>query len=80
MATDVPTSQTEEFVERRVRYSLDLSDRFVVIENVPSRVSSLTGEQFFTPQTVERIWEIAEYIIFLKENWIINTCKICCIE
>jgi hypothetical protein len=58
MATDVPTSQTEEFVERRVRYSLDLSDRFVVIENVPSRVSSLTGEQFFTPQTVERIWEI----------------------
>jgi len=29
-----------------------------VIENVPSRVSSLTGEQFFTPQTVERIWEI----------------------
>ena len=58
MATDTPASQTEDFVERRVRYRVDLGDRLVVIENVPARVCEQTGEQFFAPETAERLWQI----------------------
>jgi YgiT-type zinc finger domain-containing protein len=58
MATDTQAWQTEDFVDRRVRYKVDLGDRIVVIENVPARVCEQTGEEFFTPDTSERIWRI----------------------
>jgi YgiT-type zinc finger domain-containing protein len=58
MATDTPAPQTEDFVDRRVRYRVDLGDRLVVIENVPARVCEQTGEQFFAPETAERLWQI----------------------
>ncbi len=45
----------EVSVERRVTYTLELDGRFVVVENVPARVNLDTGEQFFAPQTVERL-------------------------
>jgi YgiT-type zinc finger domain-containing protein len=51
----------ETFVERKVTYTLEMDGKFYLIENVPSRVCLETGEQFFAPETVERlqriIWE-----------------------
>ena len=48
----------ETMVEKRVTYTVELDGRIIVIENVPARVCVETGEQFFAPQTVERIHEI----------------------
>ncbi len=45
----------ELFTEERVTYSLQVGDRFFVVENVPARVSSRTGERFFAPDTVARL-------------------------
>jgi YgiT-type zinc finger domain-containing protein len=47
-----------DLVEQRVTYTLEVSGRLFVIENVPARVDQETGEQFFSPETVERIQEI----------------------
>ena len=51
----------ETMVERKVTYTVEVSGKFIVIENVPARVCLETGEQFFSPETVERlqqmIWE-----------------------
>lgn len=58
MATDIQELQTEDFIEQRVRYSIDLGDRLVIVENVPARVSRRTGEQLFSPETTERLWSI----------------------
>ncbi len=48
----------EHFRDERVTYTLQVGDRFFVIENVPARVSQRTGERFFSPDTVERIQAI----------------------
>lgn len=45
----------ETLVERRVIYTLELDGKFVIIENVPARVSLETGEQLFSPETVEKL-------------------------
>lgn len=55
MATE---SSDEEFVEQNVTYTLQTAGRFVVVENVPARVSLRTGERFFSPDTVERLQQI----------------------
>jgi YgiT-type zinc finger domain-containing protein len=51
----------ETMVERRVTYTLETGGRFIIVENVPARVCVETGEQLFSPETVERlqrmIWE-----------------------
>ncbi len=51
----------ETLVDQRVTYSLEINGKFIVIENVPARVCMETGEQYFSPQTVERlqqtVWE-----------------------
>ena len=49
---------SETMVEQRVTYTVEVEGRVVVIENVPARVCVETGEQFFSPQTVERIHAI----------------------
>jgi hypothetical protein len=40
---------------------LELDSQFIIIENVPARVSVETGERLFSPETVEKlqqtIWE-----------------------
>lgn len=46
---------TETLVEKQVTYALNLNGRIVLIENVPARVNEDTGEQFFSPSTVERL-------------------------
>jgi YgiT-type zinc finger domain-containing protein len=53
------TSRREEnLVEQRVTYTLEVSGKLFVVENVPARVDQETGEQFFSPETVERLQEI----------------------
>ena len=47
-----------DLVEQRVTYTLEVSGRLFVVENVPARVDQETGEQFFSPGTVERLQEI----------------------
>ena len=48
------------WIEKVVTYTLELDCKLFVIENVPARVNEETGEQFFSPQTVERLQEIVE--------------------
>lgn len=45
----------ESLEERRVTYTLELDGHFYVVENVPARVDVETGEEFFAPETVERL-------------------------
>jgi YgiT-type zinc finger domain-containing protein len=51
----------EKLVEQRVTYTLEVDGKLIVIENVPARVNLETGEQLFSPETVERlqqmVWE-----------------------
>jgi YgiT-type zinc finger domain-containing protein len=51
-------SETEKLVERRVTYTLEMDGKLYVVENVPARVDEETGEQFFSPSTVERLQSI----------------------
>ncbi len=52
----------ETMVERKVTYTVEVEGKLIVIENVPARVCLETGEQFFSPETVERlqkmVWEL----------------------
>lgn len=48
----------ETMRETKVTYTLEVNGKFYIIENVPARVCEETGEQFFSPETVERIQEI----------------------
>lgn len=48
----------ERLIETKVTYSLEMNGQFFLIENVPARVNRETGEQLFSPTTVERIQEI----------------------
>jgi len=54
-------SPKETIEERRVTYTLEKDGKFIIVENVPATVCVETGEQFFSPETVERlqqmIWE-----------------------
>lgn len=51
-------TEKETMVERKVTYALEMNGKFFVIENVPARVCDETGEQFFSPETVERLQQI----------------------
>ena len=45
----------KNLLERSVTYTLEFEGKFYIIENVPARVNDETGEQFFSPDTVERL-------------------------
>jgi hypothetical protein len=49
----------EHFISQNITYILETEGRLLVIENVPARVSQETGEQLFSPETVERIQKTA---------------------
>jgi hypothetical protein len=52
-------SDDREFlVEDRVTYTLQLNGKFYLVENVPARVNEETGEQFFSPSTVQYLQQI----------------------
>jgi YgiT-type zinc finger domain-containing protein len=50
--------EPEVLVEQQVTYTLHLNGQLHVIENVPARVNPETGEQFFSPSTVEHLHRI----------------------
>jgi YgiT-type zinc finger domain-containing protein len=54
----VPINKEENLVEQAVTYTLEMNGRLFIIENVPARVDTETGEQFFAPETVDRLQEI----------------------
>jgi YgiT-type zinc finger domain-containing protein len=41
-----------------VTYTLEFDGKIVVVEHVPARVDSQTGERFFAPETVERLQQV----------------------
>jgi YgiT-type zinc finger domain-containing protein len=45
----------ETMIDTEVTYTLELGGKFYIIEHVPARVCQETGEQFFSPETVEHI-------------------------
>jgi hypothetical protein len=45
----------EKLSQHRVTYTLEHQGKFYIIENVPTRVDEDTGEQYFSPVTVERL-------------------------
>jgi len=49
------TNLQETLVEKKVTYTLNLNGKIVLIKNVPARVNEETGEEFFSPSTVERL-------------------------
>lgn len=59
MADESLLFHEESSVETTVTYTLEREGRLIVVENVPARVDTETGEQFFSPQTEERLQEIA---------------------
>lgn len=42
-------------IETEVTYTVEHEGKFYLIEHVPARVCRETGEQYFAPDTVERI-------------------------
>ena len=48
-------SPKETFVVQQVTYTLEVRGKFFIIEHVPARVCVKTGEQLFSPETVERL-------------------------
>jgi YgiT-type zinc finger domain-containing protein len=53
------TNESEDRrVDQFVTYSIKYGGRFIIVENVPARVDPETGEQFFSPDTVERLQAI----------------------
>ncbi|MEH2167929.1 MAG: YgiT-type zinc finger protein [Nostoc sp.] len=52
------THEQETLVEKKVTYTLELNGKVFMIENVPARVNEETGEQFFSPSTVEHLQQI----------------------
>jgi uncharacterized protein YdeI (BOF family) len=51
-------NKLETLVEQRVTYTLQLNGQLYVIEDVPAQVNLETGEQFFSPSTVENLQQI----------------------
>ena len=48
----------ENLIEKKVTYTLLKDGKFYIIENVPARVNAETGEQLFSPETVEKLQQI----------------------
>ena len=45
----------ETMIETEITYILAHGGKFYIIEHVPARVCKETGEQYFSPETVEHI-------------------------
>ena len=52
------SNDLDRLVDKHVTYALEINGKFFLIENVPARVNEETGEQFFSPATVELLQEI----------------------
>jgi len=47
--------EEEKLKQQKVTYTVELDGKFYIVENVPARVNEETGEQYFTPETVEHL-------------------------
>ena len=45
----------ETMIETTVTYTLEHDGTFSIIEHVPARVCKETGEEYFSPETVDHI-------------------------
>jgi YgiT-type zinc finger domain-containing protein len=45
----------EPLIEQKVTYILEVEGKLIVIENVPARVNTETGERYFSPDVVYRL-------------------------
>lgn len=54
----MPAYPRETFVNRLVKYTLELDGELIVIENVPARVCIETGEHLFAPEIVEKLQKL----------------------
>ena len=52
------TDWKESLINKKVTYLIEVNGRLSVIENVPARVNVVTGENHFSPETVERLQQI----------------------
>ncbi len=52
---DEVISMKETMIETEVTYTLEHGGKFFIIEHVPARVCRETGEQYFSPETVDHI-------------------------
>lgn len=50
----------ETMIETEVTYTLAHNGKFYLVERVPARVCRETGEQHFSPETVEHIQAIIQ--------------------
>lgn len=48
----------DNLVNAHITYTLECEGKFFLVQNVPARVNKETGEQFFSPATVERLQQI----------------------
>jgi YgiT-type zinc finger domain-containing protein len=48
----------ETYSEQSVTYTLEMDGKFYIVEHVPARVCLETGEQYFAPETIEKIQKI----------------------
>ena len=51
-------NKTKKMIASKVTYTLFKNGKFYIVENVPARVDAETGEEFFSPQTVENLQNI----------------------
>ena len=45
-------------IDQKVAYTFEMDGKLYLIKNVPARVNVETGEQFFSPKTVDRLQQI----------------------
>ncbi len=48
----------ENLIDQKVTYTLEMDGKLFLIEYVSARVNVETGEQFFSPKTVDRFQQI----------------------
>jgi len=48
----------EKLVDKEVTYTIIKDGKFCIVEGVPARVDVETGEQYFSPKTVEQLHKI----------------------
>ncbi len=48
----------ETLIDQKVTYTLEIDGKLIIIKNTPARVNLETGEQFFSPETVDRLQQI----------------------
>jgi YgiT-type zinc finger domain-containing protein len=51
-------NKEEKLVKKEVTYTLLKDEQFFIVENVPARVNVETGEEYFSPKTVEHLHKI----------------------